>query len=378
MKARGSFVATRLATGVRIAIAAWLAVLSAFPAAADEPDPVPRDGFLRVTHKVADHVWLIERPVSIDAPYEGNSIVFEQKDALVVVDAGGAPVSGRYIVEAIAAISPKPVRTLVYTHYHGDHNLGAGAFVARWPGLTIVSTAATRASMTGKPMAYIQRYGEDYAGAVAAARRNAQSPKASPSMRAGWREYVETGDSMVAAYRQLEAWPAGLTFTDRLTLEDDEVPLEVMFLGLANTDGDAVVFAPRQRVVASGDIVVAPLPYASASYPASWIGVLDRLKALDFATLVPGHGEVQHDRAYVDAVQGLLRAIVAQVVPLAREGVPLDEVRKRVDVAALRASFTGGDDWRGFLFDNFFLNAAVSNAWREARGEPIRQGIDGG
>jgi hypothetical protein len=33
---------------------------------------------------------------------------------------------------------------------------------------------------------------------------------------------------------------------------------------------------------------------------------------------------------------------------------------------------------RDFLFDGFFLHAIVANAYREARGEPIRQGIDGG
>ena len=93
-----------------------------------------------------------------------------------------------------------------------------------------------------------------------------------------------------------------------------------MFLGRANTDGDAVVHAPRQRVVAAGDIVVHPLPYASASYPTEWVGVLERIAALDWAYLVPGHGDVQTDRAYVERVAATLRAVVAQVAPLARDG----------------------------------------------------------
>ena len=365
----------RLLAAVLLGIAACGA--SAQPVAVPTPAQ-PRDGFVRQTQKITDHVWLIERPVSTDAPYEGNSIVFEQRDGLVVVDAGGAPVSGRYITDAIGAISAKPVRYLVYTHYHGDHNLGAGEFVRRWPGVTIVSTEATRASMTGAPMQYIATYSQDYAGAIAAARRNADAPGVSASMRRGWLEYVETGDSMVAAYRDLEAWPANLTFRERLTLADDDVPLDVMFLGRANTDGDAVVHAPRQRVVAAGDIVVHPLPYASASYPTEWVGVLERIAALDWAYLVPGHGDVQTDRAYVERVAATLRAVVAQVAPLARDGDTLDAVRKHVDFGALRAQWSGGDDWRRFLFDGFFLDALVSNAYREARGEPIRQGVDGG
>ncbi|MBI1329260.1 MAG: MBL fold metallo-hydrolase [Alphaproteobacteria bacterium] len=58
---------------------------------------------------------------------------------LVVVDAG-APIGGLRIVEKIKSISRKPVRFLIYTHYHGDHNLGAGAFLNAWPGRVIVST----------------------------------------------------------------------------------------------------------------------------------------------------------------------------------------------------------------------------------------------
>jgi glyoxylase-like metal-dependent hydrolase (beta-lactamase superfamily II) len=361
-----------------VPIAALLLTIAGGVAAQSADLPPSRDGFLRQTHKITDHVWLIQRPVSTDAPYEGNSIVFEQRAGLVVVDAGGAPVSGRYIADAIAAISPKPVRYLVYTHYHGDHTLGAGELVRRWPAVTIVSTEATRDDMTGAPMHYIATYSQDYAGAIAAARRNAAAPGVSASMRRGWLEYVETGDSMIDAYRDLKAWPATLTFRDRLTLTDDDVPVDVMFLGRANTDGDAVVRAPKQRVVATGDIVVHPLPYASASYPTEWIGVLERIAALDFAFLVPGHGDVQTDRAYIERVVATLRAVIAQVAPLAHAGATLDDVRKRVDFSALREQWSDGDDWRRFLLDGFFLDAIVSNAYRESRGEPIRQGVDGG
>src|SRR5690242_11588527 len=115
------------------------------------PSFAASDGFVRQTVQVAPNVHLIYRPVAINAPYEGNSIVIEQSDGLVVVDAGGSPPSGEYIVAEIKKFSNKPVKDLIYTHYHGDHNLGAGAFLKAWPNLTIISTAATKANMSGKP-----------------------------------------------------------------------------------------------------------------------------------------------------------------------------------------------------------------------------------
>jgi glyoxylase-like metal-dependent hydrolase (beta-lactamase superfamily II) len=338
------------------------------------PAAAESDGFARQTREIAPHVHLVYRPVAINAPYEGNSVVIEQSDGLVVVDAGGSPPSGRHIVEAIKAFSAKPVKMLIYTHYHGDHNLGAGAFLAAWPHLVIVSTEATRKNMTGKPMDYIATYGKDYAGEIDYAGTQAADAALPQAVRDGWAQYVDVGKSMVAGYTGLTAYPATLTFDSRLEIADAVTPVEVMFLGRANTDGDAVIWLPSERILCTGDIVVEPIPYAAASYPTEWLGVLARLKAFDFAYLVPGHGEVQTDRAYLDKVAGALEDVRAQVTPLAKQNVPLDEVYKRTDFEALKSAFAGQDPWRRFLLNSFFLHSIVKNAYAEARGEPIVQG----
>ena len=348
--------------------------VTALLAAMAVPAQAASDGFARLTREITPHVHLIYRPVAINAPYEGNSVVIEQSDGLVVVDAGGAPPAGRHIVEAIKALSPKPVKALIYTHYHGDHNLGAGAFLAAWPHLVIISTEATRRNMTGQPMAYIKTYGRDYAGEIDYAKKQAADAALPQSVRDGWAQYGEVGASIVEGYRNLAAYPATLTFDSRLSIPDALTPVELRFLGRANTDGDAVIWAPTERVLCSGDIVVEPIPYAAASYPSEWIGVLDQLKAFDFAYLVPGHGEVQTDRAYLDKLRGALEDVRAQVAPLARQGVPLDSVYKRTNFENLKSAFAGQDAWRRFLLSAFFLRSIVKNAYAEARGEPIVQG----
>ena len=104
------------------AAAAILAVL-AFGSAGASP---ASDGFFYETKPVTDHVTLIYRPDPVRVPAEGNVTVIEQTDGLVVVDAGGSPVGGTRIVAKIRVLSKKPVRYLVYTHYH-DLVSGAGA-----------------------------------------------------------------------------------------------------------------------------------------------------------------------------------------------------------------------------------------------------------
>jgi glyoxylase-like metal-dependent hydrolase (beta-lactamase superfamily II) len=332
------------------------------------------DGFVRVARRVTDHVWLLERPEPTFAPFEGNVEVVEQADGLVVIDAGGAPPAGRHIVHLLRSLSPKPVKAIVYTHYHGDHHLGAGELRKAWPRAAVISTEKTRENMLGKPMAYIRTYAKSYGDMVGYAKQQAATDTLPASLRDGWARFAAAGPSIVAGYTGLAVEPATITFRDRLSLPDSVAPIELMFLGRANTDGDAVAWLPRQRVLATGDIVVHPIPYASACFLGEWIAVLERVKAFDFAWLVPGHGEVQTDRAYVDQLIAALGDVRAQVAPLVKQGLSLDQVRANVHLDALRTRFAGDDAWRRFLMGAVFLGDVVKNAYQEAKGDSIVQG----
>jgi glyoxylase-like metal-dependent hydrolase (beta-lactamase superfamily II) len=315
---------------------------------------------------------------STDAPFEGNVVVVEQSSGLVVIDAGGSPASGRHVVEQIRSISRKPVRWLIYTHYHGDHNLGAGAFRRAWPDLHIVSTDATRRNMTGEAMAYVKTYDTGNQGTIDFAAEQLKRSDLSPSMRAGWQHLADVGPAMIAGYKSMSVYPADVTFARELILYDAVAPVEIRFLGRANTDGDAVIWLPKQRVLASGDIVVMPIPYASASFPAEWIDVLKKLDLFDYAFLIPGHGAVQTDHRYIGTLEVALQEIRSKVQALVDAGQPLEDVQKNVDLESLKAQFAGSDEFDRFLLRAFFLRAIVSNAYKEAKGEPIVQGKDGG
>lgn len=71
------------------------------------------------------------------------------------------------------------------------------------------------------------------------------------------------------------------------------VTVEVRYLGCGHTAGDAVVFIPEDRVVATGDLVHGLEPLLFEAYPDEWPATLDRLSALKFDIIVPGHGPVQ-------------------------------------------------------------------------------------
>ena len=82
--------------------------------------------------------------------------------------------------------------------------------------------------------------------------------------------------------------PPTETFDRRLVLVDALRPVELIHFGRANTDGDLVAWMPNEKIVASGDIVVAPTPFGFFSYPSDWIETLGKLKAMPFELLHPG------------------------------------------------------------------------------------------
>jgi glyoxylase-like metal-dependent hydrolase (beta-lactamase superfamily II) len=148
-----------------------------------------------------------------------------------------------------------------------------------------------------------------------------------------------------------------------------------MFLGRANTDGDAVVWLPKQRVLVTGETVIAPFPYGFGSYPSDWIGVLKKLRAMPFKVLVPGHGMPQTDRGQIDRILAALEDVRGQVAPLVAKGLTLDQVKAKVDLSRQKQSFVGDDPWLGRWFDDFWATPIVTSAYHEAKGEPIVQSL---
>jgi glyoxylase-like metal-dependent hydrolase (beta-lactamase superfamily II) len=88
--------------------------------------------------------------------------------------------------------------------------------------------------------------------------------------------------------------------------------------GRGNTNGDAIAWLPRERIVIAGDLLVRPVLFVDDGYPSDWIHTLDRLEQLDAATIVPGHGHAMRDWAYLRAIRELFRSAVGQVTHVLR------------------------------------------------------------
>ena len=370
----------RCKSGLALVLAA-IFLLPAMPAASqDSAAASPYAPF--TARQIAPGIHLLATPPEFLGPAISNVTIVEQFDGMVVIDSGGSVAHGRAIVAFLRSITTKPVKALVFTHWHNDHPLGASEIRAAWPQARIIATAATRAGLTGPAAASVSLIWDDrhetnllnqMSGTLYQISQLRGNPANTEAQRARYDRMAREMREFSAGYRGTILVLPNRILDRELLIDDAERPVRLMHPGRANTDGDVIAWLPRQRIVVTGDIVVAPTPFGFFSFPESWIGVLQQLKALDFATLIPGHGEPQSDAAYLDRLIATITDIRSQVGPLARQGLSLDETRQRVN-------FTPSLDQWGttprlrFTFEGFWLTPMVENAWREARGDPIIQG----
>jgi glyoxylase-like metal-dependent hydrolase (beta-lactamase superfamily II) len=103
------------------------------------------------------------------------------------------------------------------------------------------------------------------------------------------------------------------------------------------------------------------------SYPEEWIATLERLKEIDFDTVMPGHGVVFKGKAKITAFQKYLRDVIAQVTALRKQGLSAEQAAQKVDVTAYKDEFAS---IRGVGIDA----AAVRRIYQLAEHpEPARQ-----
>lgn len=346
--------------------------------------PRPDDGYVQETIKVAPGVWTFAQPRFQVQPI-GNVTLIEQADGLVLVDSGGSPGSARRLIAEIRRLSAKPVKAVVITHWHGDHPQGLSEILRAWPGARTIATTATQAHLRDRrtmntPAVFdaaadeaFQKQTHDFLAYSQTMAEKAPDPASKAGWSAAARLFAQYADDMRGAV----TISTTEGFDDRLDLHDARAPVEIRFLGRANTDGDAIVWLPKQKVLVSGDIVVAPVPFGFGSYPTDWVRTLDQLLAYDFKVLVPGHGAPQHDRAYLVRLQAAIGEVRTRVGLLARQGVSLDDVRKQLDFSEQAQSFVGADPWLQRWFKEYWIGPFVTSAYKEAKGEPIIQSLSG-
>jgi glyoxylase-like metal-dependent hydrolase (beta-lactamase superfamily II) len=357
-------------------LASMLSTLAAV-SSAQRSLPLGDDG-ARI-EQVGDGIYAIIHDDATDEWPHGNTGVVVGEQGVLVVDATYLPSRARADIALIRAVTDRPVRYLVYTHWHFDHNNGAIAYKEVYPEITVVSERETRDFVVLNGTWWARRSvrpDQPKMTALAelekqlAARRDAEGTRLSAEAIERLERTIQRRRAELEELASLEVVSPDLVFDDELTLDLGNRQVELRDRGRANSPHDVTIYVPDARVLFAGDILVqAPVPYFTESWPVPWIDVLRQIETIPAAAIVPGHGPVLRDHSYARQVRALLEAVTARVAAMAKEGRSLDEIQNEIDLSDVRATVAA---WSGQERDEDWqatTRALIERAWRGVRGQ---------
>lgn len=235
----------------------------------------------------------------------GNLAVSVGEDGVFLVDDQYAPLTEK-IVAAVRALSDKPIRFVLNTHWHGDHS-GGNENLGR-AGTLIIAHDHVRVRMSSEQISAIWQ---------------STTPPSPPG-----------------------ALPV-VTFSDTVTFHLNSEEVHAFHVAPAHTDGDSIVHFRKADVIHMGDTFFNGMyPYIDVDSGGSidgMIAAVERVLAMagEGTKIVPGHGPLA-TRADLAAYRDMLRAARDAVAPLVAAGKTLDEVKAAHPTAALDERWGGG------------------------------------
>jgi glyoxylase-like metal-dependent hydrolase (beta-lactamase superfamily II) len=241
--------------------------------------------------KVRDDVYVIQNPL-----VPGNTTVLVTDEGVILVD-DKFDIDHDNIVAMLKTVTSEPVKYVINTHHHADHSGGNAKLQA--------------------------------GGTLAVASINARQRMVEGS---------QPGLPDITAQPRGTIWLGGKA-------------AEIYWLGRAHTDGDVVVLFPHASVLAAGDMYThgEGLPqlidYRGGGSAKEWTATLEEVLKLDFAAVVPGHGNVA-TKAELTAFRDGTRRFTEFATQLVKQGRSRAEIEQ-----AMRMEFGWQDLHVQFALD---------------------------
>jgi glyoxylase-like metal-dependent hydrolase (beta-lactamase superfamily II) len=340
-----------------------LTLVLSWPAGGASANPFEYDW-----QQLAPGVWGAIRRDPFELPQEGNSVFVVTDRGVVVFDAGGSPAMGEAIVAKVRSVTDKPVTYVVISHWHGDHMRGLQAIKAAFPSAQVFAHPHSRDLIVETQDGWLKRRVQmvpNIRKNVAAALSNNKDMSGRPLIEEE-KDWLQKGlsitDQLDRENNRTAYVVPDATFDDHMTLYAGGREIQFLHLGAAHTAGDVIMWLPQERIVATGDVVTGPVPLMPSPYTGEYVGVLERVKALGFKTLVPGHGPVETDSQYVDLLIDTIRSVSAQMKALVAQGLSQDAAVAKVDYSGVEQRFTRGDPFLKNRFQDYVSRAGLSAA----------------
>lgn len=260
-----------------------------------------------------------------------NATIIEGDRDVLVVDSQVSPAGAWSLREELNAITPKPIRWVVNSHYHFDHSHGNQIY---GPEVEIIGHEFARQQiLAGKSQDSPAR--EFFVGGIPTTIKNLEGRLAAAKddkEKATLLNLLDIQRNFLEGTNAVKPTPPTMTLTQSMTLNRGGREIRILFLGRGHTAGDVVVYLPKERVVATGDLLVEGTSYMGDAFFTEWIQTIEALKGLDFDTVLPGHGNAFKGKTKLDHWQAYVRDFWEQAQKFHQAGTPWEEAAKQVDL----------------------------------------------
>mgnify|MGYP001376596848 FL=1 len=219
----------------------------------------------------------------------GNVAVRVTDDGVIIVD-NKFPYSFDFITEQVRKITDQPIKYVLDTHHHDDHSGSNADFL---PTAEVIAHKNARANIV----------------------------------------------------RNNQPGPPRVIFADETAVFLGGAEVQMFHFGRGHTNGDAVAYFPDLRTVHTGDLIVfgqrldgstlSPFwDFGNGGSVLEWPATLTGLLALDFDTVIPGHGPLL-TKDDVRIFRGKMEIVIDRVRTEIAAGATRDDIGSRVDTADL-------------------------------------------
>src|SRR5262249_40527754 len=231
--------------------------------------------------KLADGVYA----AMARADVRTNSGIIVDRDNVVVVDAPLLPSWGRDLVAEIKKITPKPVRYVITTHYHGDHVYGNQAILEAYgPNVDFITQTWTRTDIINLDLPGLPNTPKTAPANIARLEKELADGKDPDgnALDAGMRTAVEgqlaVQKGMLSEYDKIKPVLPTMTYDSDMVLHLADRDIELHHPNRAHTRGDTLVLLPKEKVLFTGDVFATSIPNMGSSYPVEWVDTIAQMR----------------------------------------------------------------------------------------------------
>ena len=255
------------------------------------------------TEKISAHVYVI--PDNSVSMVPNIGIIVGTRGTLVV-DTGLGARNGQTVVREVQKVSKTPELYLATTHFHPEHDLGAGGFPPH--------TKMIRSQDQQKEIA---------------------------ELGASTTERFRGFGAMNAELLQgAEFRKADISFDREHVVDLGGVRVRVLAMGYNHTRGDTAFFVEGDGVLFSGDVVMTALPNVGSATVRQWLSSMNVFEKLQPTRIVPSHGPMG-DASLIATYKTLLTTVQARAAELKKQGKSLEEATAAI-AAELQPKYPNG------------------------------------